>query len=480
LVRCEANTQHFYGGHLSECPWCERKRVQLRGLDPFPSEQEVAESRKARQSRPVLADPETTIYPPAPVAGFPTPTFIRTAGPANNPVSSATTSGLTAFAFAAMALFIGIFLVGALNRTPQETIYADGQTVENTYGTNPGSSRPTTPVPISSLFPPIPPRPNGFPSADNAVAFSPDGKTVYGGYQTVYACDVRTGKIERTFQQDPEAISSFSLSHDGKLLATGGSHSLVLWDTSTGRKIQAYPFEGDIEAFALSPDGSTLAIGSTRERIHRITLWEARTGEQKASKLQWSGSNFYSLRFSPDGQFLAACGKDSPSGGRLGYWHVASNQVILTHIYSEDVFLALAIAPDGGSLALADTTIHRFSPDPNQPDYWRELTPRRHNALAFAPDGQTIALSHYDGIELRDASTGSFLREFEIPASSYFDAIAFSPDGKTLLAGEATRGLELFDVQTGKRIKTLTNTKPKWTPPHDKEGIIWDNDPPSK
>ena len=35
LVSCGVNSQHQYGGHLRDCPWCERKKL-LRGIDPFP------------------------------------------------------------------------------------------------------------------------------------------------------------------------------------------------------------------------------------------------------------------------------------------------------------------------------------------------------------------------------------------------------------------------------------------------------------
>ena len=35
LVSCGVNSEHRYGGHLRDCPWCERKK-QLRGIDPFP------------------------------------------------------------------------------------------------------------------------------------------------------------------------------------------------------------------------------------------------------------------------------------------------------------------------------------------------------------------------------------------------------------------------------------------------------------
>jgi len=40
LKTCSANAQHRFGSHLTACPWCQRK-TELKGLDPFPSEQVV-------------------------------------------------------------------------------------------------------------------------------------------------------------------------------------------------------------------------------------------------------------------------------------------------------------------------------------------------------------------------------------------------------------------------------------------------------
>lgn len=36
LVTCQWNSQHVFGDHLEQCPWCERAK-QLAGRDPFPS-----------------------------------------------------------------------------------------------------------------------------------------------------------------------------------------------------------------------------------------------------------------------------------------------------------------------------------------------------------------------------------------------------------------------------------------------------------
>lgn len=64
LAVCQVNVQHYYGHHLQNCPWCER-RTRFGNLghhDPFPSESDVRAGRHL--IRPSVAPPPS---PPQPV-----------------------------------------------------------------------------------------------------------------------------------------------------------------------------------------------------------------------------------------------------------------------------------------------------------------------------------------------------------------------------------------------------------------------------
>ena len=69
LVSCVKNSQHKYGSHLRDCPWCDRAKL-LKGRDPFPSRnavrigqnlQPISTKRKQSKSpQPVNVDPKPT------------------------------------------------------------------------------------------------------------------------------------------------------------------------------------------------------------------------------------------------------------------------------------------------------------------------------------------------------------------------------------------------------------------------------------
>lgn len=76
LIPCWINDQHLHGGHLGECPWCERTRL-LAGRDPFPSKEAV---QKGDHLKPA-AIPKRRSPPP-------TPPFRHSAPPKTSPTSA--------------------------------------------------------------------------------------------------------------------------------------------------------------------------------------------------------------------------------------------------------------------------------------------------------------------------------------------------------------------------------------------------------
>jgi WD40 repeat protein/tRNA A-37 threonylcarbamoyl transferase component Bud32 len=73
------------------------------------------------------------------------------------------------------------------------------------------------------------------------------------------------------------------------------------------------------------------------------------------------------------------------------------------------------------------------------------------HAVAYSPDGRTIAIAGDDNtLRLRDAATGEPVGE-PFPHSAKVGAVAFSPDGRTLLTGCDDNIARLWDVATGRQ-----------------------------
>jgi WD40 repeat protein len=73
-----------------------------------------------------------------------------------------------------------------------------------------------------------------------------------------------------------------------------------------------------IRGLAMSPDGSTLAVGRGDGSIR---LWDTAKWTEKAS-LDGHGSFTFAIEFAPDGQTLVSSGND----GTVRFWQTATKR----------------------------------------------------------------------------------------------------------------------------------------------------------
>ncbi|MFC1792772.1 protein kinase [Planctomycetota bacterium] len=157
----------------------------------------------------------------------------------------------------------------------------------------------------------------------------------------------------------------------------------------------------------------------------------------------------YSVRFSPDGKWLASCGYDST----IRIWDVVTGAEMRILRGHADSIWALAISPDGKRIVSGseDKTVRVWDVVSG-----RELMILRGHtskveAVAFSPDGKRIASGSDDKtIRIWDATDG---RELMILRghNNGIISIEFSPDGRFIASGSrGDKGIKIWHTVTGK------------------------------
>jgi WD40 repeat protein len=257
------------------------------------------------------------------------------------------------------------------------------------------------------------------------AAFGPDGQPVVvsvGGGElkpsswswvgaTVSAWDLEAGR-QRPSPSYRIDVHSYSLAPEGRFLgATSSDGSVDLWDLATGqrRPLQG-KHDGYIVSLAFSPDGRLLATGGYW-KDKQVKIREVNSGKELSAPPGHSGV-VAALAFSPDGTLLASAGSnESRQGnpGELKVWDVdrgtqaASLWDLPAFPHSRS---ALAFSPDGKTLAAgADSTLLLWDRDSRRLRATLSGVVEPGGSLAFSPDGKLLATTHQKAVKLWDVET---------------------------------------------------------------------------
>lgn len=309
-----------------------------------------------------------------------------------------------------------------------------------------------------------------------SVAFSPDGTQVLTGSRdkTAKLWDVASGRELRSFEGHSSQVTSVAFSPDGASVLTGFfGRKTVLWDASTGSDLLTLEGHTTVaDSLAVSPDSTVFLTGSGliasnagQEEIteNTVRLWDGVNG-RKLRNLEGSLGPVESVAFSPDG-IMALAGNHF---GSAFVWDVITGKQMRD-------FDGRYIGPINGTTFSPDSTKalfatgnHETTPYDKKATLWDIATgallqrfaensghKSQVNAVAYSPNGASILTGSDDETaKLWDAVNGKELRSFK-GHSAPVVGVAFSPDGTNVLTGSWDRTAKQWDVASGKQLRSF-------------------------
>lgn len=265
----------------------------------------------------------------------------------------------------------------------------------------------------------------------NTVSFSPDGQNVATGGDDgkVKVWNTRSGFCFVTFTEHTSAVSTVEFAKQGQVLFTASLDGTVrAFDLVRYRNFRTFtsPSPVQFSSLAVDPSGEVVAAGSVDS--FEVFMWSVQTGKLLDILTGHEGP-ISALAFSSTGNQLASASWDKS----VRIWNVFGRSRAVEPFQLGSEVLAIAFRPDGRELVATSLDGQIF--------FWDVAEGKQTNVIEARKD---ISGGRKVGDRMTAANSSS---------GKSFNSIAYTADGRCVIAGGNSKYVVLYDVREGVMVK---------------------------
>ncbi|MFQ3338599.1 MAG: WD40 repeat protein [Colwellia sp.] len=268
---------------------------------------------------------------------------------------------------------------------------------------------------------------------------------------TLAACKPITQEPLKRWQQSAQGAYAGQISSDAKFSVVSSiHHGLSVWDLTKNERLYRWSQEQNTsDNLVLSIDISDNASHVLTANRDNFALWNLQSGKSEG---YWKvrESHIRDIAISNGGDYLLI-GK---SNGTVIHFAVDTGRRLefLGHkekINSVDMLPNGRVAISGGN----DFTAYVWDTQSGQVVYQFNHSSRVSKVALDAKARYAFSADSMKDAYIWDLTTGKRISRLQgTKRHEVFSTVRFSPDGKTLITGAATRKVSIWDISTGKRL----------------------------
>ena len=318
------------------------------------------------------------------------------------------------------------------------------------------------------------------------IELSEDGKMLVSGDMEgkLLVWNAKTGEVKLTINAHEGSVNTVKFTKDQQYLVSGGDDNMLkVWNLQGDTLKTIKGFKASIQSIGISPDGTRIISGGYKNNGVELLLVDLEKGKIIDDALDHvagaGAAQVYAKAIMTPVALAMNIGKGNVGKGMTTFYIMNYSNIEFTNdgskiLISQNTFLPLTAAKgEEDSEGTSSISIIELTEDQNQfkevrrPIRWQSSHPRA--VAVFNQDQTKVIVNEKYSMKVYDIENADFPEPGKKEATQYIppvakeikgtglglNALALSPDYRTVVSADDNRKIKLWDYNSGRKIRDL-------------------------